>query len=197
MPQEEHIRIMWSIHIQQQNQRRLAEEATYLHKETSLTNRSQLAKWEDGSNPCHFRKAKNMYLHGITLSLNAAKGGKKVIGETQENKILNAGRGKRAKSLNPKLQVGVVGLQSDAKKRVLPSLMHCLGRECSLSTEQELCSSAVGEAYDRNKHFLAANTAPNSMIITFAGLSSIALKIKLDSRKLRPMKKSLFQTVLS
>lgn len=68
-----------------------------------------------------------MYLHGITLNLNIAKGGKKIIGETQENKILNAGRRNRTKSLNPKLQVGVAGLQSDAKKRVLPSLTHCLG----------------------------------------------------------------------
>lgn len=131
------------------------------------------------------------FLHRITLNLNIAKRGKKVIGETQENKILNAGRGKRAKSLNPKLQVGVAGLQRDAKRRVLPSLTHCLGWECSLSAEQELCSSAAREAYGRNKHFLAANTAPNSMIITFAGLSGIVLKIKLDSRKLRSMKKSL------
>lgn len=68
-----------------------------------------------------------MYLHRITLNLNIAKRGKKVIGETQENKILNAGRGKGARSLNPKLQEGVADLQSDAKRRVLPSLMHCLG----------------------------------------------------------------------
>lgn len=68
-----------------------------------------------------------MCLHRITLNLNIAKSGKKVIGETLENKILNAGRGKRAKSLNPKLQEGVADLQSNAKRRVLPSLMHYLG----------------------------------------------------------------------
>lgn len=129
-----------------------------------------------------------MYLHRITLNLNIAKRGKKVIGETQENKILNAGRGKRAKSLK---QVEVAGLQSDTKRRVLPSLRHCFGWECSLSVKKELCSSAAGEAYGRNKHFLAANTAPNSMIITFAGLSGIVLKIKLNCRKLRTIKKSL------
>lgn len=139
-----------------------------------FTEKQKLTDKVGQSNPCHFRKAKNMYLHRITLNLNIAKRGKKVIGETQENKILNAGRGKRAKSLNPKLQVGVADLQSDAKRRVLPSFMHCLGWECSLSAEQELCSSAAGEAYCWNKHFLTANTAPNSMIITFAGLSSRA-----------------------
>lgn len=98
---------------------------------------------------------------------------------------MNAGRGKGAKSLNPKLQVGVAvcrALQGEG----CCHLSRTVWNENALSVEQELCSSAAGEAYGRNEHFLAANTAPDSMIISSAGLPGIAPKIKLDSRKLRP-----------